>query len=156
MNHEKLLNRVVKLEKQSRFLIGPVLLAVLIVFVCGAMPNKKQEQLTDGRFRIVYASKFALVDPRTDTTRATLAHQTSPNGWAGLHLYDSKGQPRVWIKLFEDGEASIAFLDSGKKIQSEIRIDNKGLASSAMNQNEEWIYMREMRRKGVDVTCSGE
>jgi hypothetical protein len=138
----------------------------LIVCLMGAGPGKGSRPAMnlvgdktpplDGDFRVVRASKFDLVDPRTGITRATLAHQVPPNGWAGLHFYDNDGHPRVWIQVFEDGEASIAMLDSKGRFQSKVSIDNEGRATSALNQNEKYDYAAEMKRKGVDLTFTGE
>lgn len=156
MNHEELQARVTKLERYNRLLFGGIVFGFLLVFLIGAVPEIKQKQLPDGDFRIVRASKFEVVDPRTGITRATLDHQTAPNGWAALHFYDNQGQPRVWVKLYEDGEANISLLDGKKRIQYQIGIDNNGTASTAMNKNENWVYMEEMKRKGVQLNYSGK
>jgi len=151
MKERDLEQRVATLERHNRILTYTLASLLLLGCVAAIADQEEASQRPDGHFRIVSASKFELRDPRTNTIRADLAHQVAPGGWAGLHFYDNDGQPRAWIKVFEDGEASFALLDSDWNIQSLIGIDNNGRASFATNQNERWVYIDEMKRKGVKL-----
>jgi hypothetical protein len=153
MKEKEIQIRVSKLERYNRILLGLIVCMLVLICTLGAAPMKKQ---LDGKFRIVSASKFQLVDPRMGITRAALAHQTHSGGWAGLHFYDNEGQPRAWFKLFEDGEASFALLDKDRNIQTLLRIDKNGKASSNINQSEPWIYQKEMMRHRVTSKTSQE
>jgi hypothetical protein len=137
--------RIQILERKNRVLtlcVAAVLsLAGLIVVLGQARPPDffaASPPSPDGQFRIVYASKFVLQDPRTGLTRATLAHQVHEGGWAGLHFYDGRGEPRAWVQLFEDGEASVALLDSQRQFQALLKVDQNGQASFSTSKAEQW------------------
>lgn len=151
MNERDIESRIRRLERHNRALTAGIAGLLLIGSLAAIGPKQAKTQPPDGDFRIVRASKFEVVDPGTGLTRATLAHQIAPGGWAALHFYDGKGQPRAWFRLFEDGEADLALLDRASNIQAFIGIDNKGQASSVMNRNTPYHYGEEMERKGVKL-----
>src|SRR5688500_16420193 len=103
METNSLESRVETLERQNRlFRRGAIAMAALaLVSITVAFRNSAES--TDARFRIVSASKFQVVDPRTGKTRAELSHQTMSGGWAGMTLWDEAGRPRAELKLWENG-----------------------------------------------------
>jgi len=143
--------RVARLEGHNRALTFAIGCLLALGCLAAVAPKQGQPQPPDGQFRIIRASKFEVVDPRTGRTRATLDHQVAPGGWAALHFYDSQGQPRAWFRLFEDGEADLALLDSARNIQAVIEIDSQGRASSVFNRSTPYDYGAEMKRKGVKL-----
>jgi hypothetical protein len=156
MNRDEISDRIGKLERQNRALTR-VLAAVLLVGCLAALPRKAvQSPLPDGNYRIVRASKFEVVDPRTGLVRATLDHQVAPGGWAALHFFDSRGRPRAWLRLFEDGEADLSLLDREGVIQCQLGLDAQGHASSSINRSVPYNYGEEMKRKGVKLDYRAE
>jgi hypothetical protein len=151
MNEPDLESRIRRLERHNRALTAVIVGLLLVGCLAAVGPKQAQPQPPDGNFRIVRASKFEVLDPRTGLTRATLDHQVAPGGWAALHFYDAKGQPRAWFRLFEDGEADLALLDRASNIQASIAIDNQGQASSVVNRSTPYHYGEEMQRKGVKL-----
>ena len=103
MEHKSLESRIETLERQNRWFRRGALALVTLALVSTAVAFKSASELPDAQFRIVSASKFALVDPRTGKIRAQLAHQTAAGGWAGITLWDEAGKPRAEFKLWEDG-----------------------------------------------------
>ena len=79
-------SRLSALERQNRIMRRVLGAALVAAGGFALLGMRGQEQPKDARYRIVYASKFAVQDPRTGKTRATLAHQTMAGGWAGLTL----------------------------------------------------------------------
>lgn len=112
--------RLVMLERQNR-LFRRVALAVSVVAVASlAMAFRAAETQPDAHFRIVSASKFSLLDPRTGKTRGELSHQTMPGGWAGLTLWDNDGKPRAEFKLWEDGSVRMCSIGADGKYLSSV------------------------------------
>lgn len=116
MEREQTLHdRIIGLERENRrirrMLCG-VATALAAVPLLGSAMN---EEPVDAHYGIVYASKFALKDPRTGKVRAQLAHQTMEGGWAGITLWDDEGQPRAEFKLWEDGRAHLLMMDSHRR-----------------------------------------
>ena len=108
METQSLESRIESLERQNRwFRRGALGLAALAV-VSTTVAFRNAGEAPDAQFRIVSASKFALVDPRTGKTRAELSHQTMAGGWAGITLWDDAGKPRAEFKLWEDGRTTLS------------------------------------------------
>lgn len=126
MNNPSFEDRMIKLEKENRrikrFLIG--LLAV--IFVIPLFAFTKSDRPVDAHYRIVYASKFAVKDPRTGKVRAQFAHQTMEGGWAGITLWDNDGKPRAEFKLWEDGRAHLMMMDSRRQELSRLSVSSEG------------------------------
>ena len=116
--------RLATLEKRhvrmKRLVCGVVALGAALTAVAFTGPAD------DASFRIVYASKFVVLDPLTHKTRATLEHQTRPGGWAGLTLWDNDGKPRVEVKLWENGSARVAFLRPDGGSSSQLKMSPAG------------------------------
>jgi hypothetical protein len=103
MEKNSLESRVETLERQNRLFRRASIAIAALALASITVAFRNAAELTDAQFRIVSASKFQVVDPRTGKTRAQLAHQTVPGGWAGMTLWDEAGKPRAELKLWEDG-----------------------------------------------------
>jgi len=103
MQSTSLESRIDTLERQNRAWRRGTLAAFALGVAGIAVAFRGTADVPDGHFRIVTASKFSLVDPRTGKTRAELSHQVVPGGWAGITLWDDAGKPRAEFKLWEDG-----------------------------------------------------
>jgi hypothetical protein len=108
-------DRLAHLERANRR-TKRLLLALLVVIAVIPLLSLRGED-SDASYRIVYASKFALRDPRTGKLRAELAHQVDPGGWAGITLWDDAGRARGEFKLWEDGRTQLLMTDaSGREL----------------------------------------
>jgi hypothetical protein len=129
MDELRLHDRITRLERHNRRfrnLLGAAALLGSAAVLVGAADRREPE---DVRFRVVYASKFALQDPRTDTLRAELSHQTMEGGWAGLTLWNLEGKPRAELKLWEDGSVRLNLVDSGRRDRVAITMVANGTPS---------------------------
>ena len=102
--------RLARLEKENRQW-KRLLLVLLVVLAAVPLLSLRGED-SDATYRIVYASKFAVRDPRTGKLRAELDHQVMPGGWAGLTLWDDNGRDRGEFKLWEDGRTQLLMMDA--------------------------------------------
>ena len=114
MDLSSLERRVLKLEVQNRWLRAVIMIILVSVTMFSLLGFTGEDELESARFKIVYASKFALMDPRTNTVRAELSHQVMPGGWAGLTLWDNEGRARAEMKLWEDGSARVSLIDQDR------------------------------------------
>jgi hypothetical protein len=101
--------RLARLEAENRR--TKRLLLALIVVLAAVPCLSLRGEAPDATYRIVYASKFALRDPRTGKLRAELSHQLQPGGWAGITLWDGDGHDRGEFKLWEDGRSQLLMVD---------------------------------------------
>lgn len=129
MNDSTMNDRMLALETQNRrikrLLLGFVIVLGSVPLLAFALKNEP----TDAHYRIVYASKFALKDPRTGVVRAELSHQTMEGGWAGITLWDNDGHPRAEFKLWEDGSTRLSMMDAQVKELSRLSVSKDGVPS---------------------------
>lgn len=104
--------RLVRLEKEHRRTKKLLLCLIVVLAAAPFLAFAMRAEDADARYRIVYASKFALTDPRTGKMRAELAHSVDPGGWAGITLWDDRGHDRGEFKLWEDGRTHLLMLDA--------------------------------------------
>jgi hypothetical protein len=123
---QTLQDRVIALEKQNRAFRRLVLGLALAFGVLALLGFTMDNEPADANYRIVYASKFALRDPRTGKIRAELSHQTMPGGWAGMTLWDDKGNPRAEFKLWEDGTTHLVMMDAGRRTLAKLSVSPDG------------------------------
>jgi len=105
--------RLIRLERENRRW-KRMLVVVLVVVAAVPLLSLRGED-SDATYRIVYASKFAVRDPRTGKLRAELDHQVMPGGWAGITLWDDGGRDRGEFKVWEDGRAQLLMMDATGK-----------------------------------------
>ena len=126
-NDQTLCERVETLERSNRRFKRAFLGLAGLVTVLGLASLAGQRERTDATYRIVYASKFALLDPATQRVRAELAHQVSPGGWAGMTLWDQDGQPRAELKAWEDGRTMLRMLGPERQEASHLAVSADGV-----------------------------
>lgn len=126
MSSSELRDRVLRLERENRLIkrLLVALAAALGLFPLLALAGDETPQ--DAHHRIVYASKFALQDPRTGKLRAQLAHQVQEGGWAGITLWDEAGQPRAELKLWEDGRTHLRMMDAERRELTRLSVSAEG------------------------------
>jgi len=125
-DHQLLVQRLEKLERQNRrFRIGAllVLLIVGLLVVIGARPAN-----------IVQAEKFVLVD-QSGRTMATLGPDA--NGLPGVSIKDmSTGKERVWLGLWGKGtEVGLGLYDQNNKERSRLGILANGTMRLSVNDD---------------------
>jgi len=123
--------RLLRLERQNRRLRRLFFGLVVLAGTVPLMGLAVNDQPRDAHYRIVYASKFALKDPRTGKVRAELAHQTAKGGWAGLTLWDNDGEPRAELKLWEDGRCHLQLMDENRRELWRVAVSADGEPSIA-------------------------
>ncbi len=124
---QALVDRVRRLERFNRVLIAAAAAAAGLATL--AAFQLATPQLKDASFRVVRASKFDVVDPRTGKTRATLAHQVMEGGWAGLTIWGEDNHARLDIKHQEDGRSWVTLTDDKRKTRAELLLTTEGKAS---------------------------
>jgi len=134
MDLSSLERRVLKLEVQNRWLRAVIMIILVSVTMFSLLGFTGEDELESARFKIVYASKFALMDPRTNTVRAELSHQVMPGGWAGLTLWDNEGRARAEMKLWEDGSARVSLIDQDRLNRNQPRGRSKERLRGGANQ----------------------
>ncbi|MEM9381564.1 MAG: hypothetical protein AAGB93_16535 [Planctomycetota bacterium] len=126
MHTERIEARLATLERQNRRLrrvfAGGAAVAAAFLLV-GMRSNQAP---ADASYRIVYASKFAVKDPRTGKVRMTMAHQTQPGGWAGITLWDDDGRARGELKLWEDGKTLLSMTGADRSRKVDLAVDRDG------------------------------
>ena len=123
MEHASLHERIVALEKENRrtkrWLAGLASLLAAVPLVGFAAVDSPE----DASYRVVYASKFALRDPRTGKMRAELSHQTHAGGSAGITLWNPDGRPGAQLMLREDGRSHLSLGGGHERIQLTLEPD---------------------------------
>jgi len=125
-DHQLLVQRLEKLERQNRrFRIGAllVLLIVGLLVVIGARPAN-----------VLQAEKFTLVD-QSGRTMATLGPDA--NGLPGVSIKDmSTGKERVWLGLWGKGtEVGLGLYDQNNKERSRLGILANGTMRLSVNDD---------------------
>jgi hypothetical protein len=133
MNDSALNDRMLALETQNRKIKRALLGLVVVLGTLPLFAFALKSEPQDANYRIVYASKFALRDPRTGIVRAELSHQTMAGGWAGITLWDNDGQPRGEFKLWEDGSAHLTMMDAHRRELSRLSVSKDGQPSLALD-----------------------
>ena len=129
-------HKVIGLERENRrirLLLLSLIVVLSTILLLGSSTNYESK---DAHFRIVYASKFALKDPRTGKVRAQLAHQTRPGGWAGITLWDNAGQPRAEFKMWEDGRTHLVMMDADRRVLTKLSVSSDGEPSFSLDGKE--------------------
>lgn len=133
MNGSALHDRIIALEAQNRRTRRILLGLVVVLGTWPLLAFTRKSEPVDAHYRIVYASKFALKDPRTGVVRAELSHQTMEGGWAGITLWDNDGQPRGEFKLWEDGSAHLSIMDAKRRELSRLSVSKDGQPSLVLD-----------------------
>jgi hypothetical protein len=122
--HPALEERLAAVEKELRGVkVSRLLLIGLIVAfqAYDVVSSRRNSEL--GKFDVVVAEKFVLVDP-TKKTRATLGVSASQS--ASLTFFADKGKSRAAFMVDKSGAPSIGFTGTKGAIQSLMTVDENG------------------------------
>jgi len=128
--------RLARLEAENRRIKRWLACALVVLAAMPLVSFTTRSDDTDASYRIVYASKFALKDPRTGILRAQLAHSVDPGGWAGITLWDDSGHPRSELKLWEDGRTLLSMTDPKGKEAVRLAVSSDGEPKLALGGKE--------------------
>lgn len=126
MHTDRIEARLASLERQNRRLRGAFAGGAAIAAAFLLVGMRSNQAPVDATYRIVYASKFAVKDPRTGKVRMTMAHQVQPGGWAGITLWDDDGRARGELKLWEDGTTLLSMTGEDRSRKVELTVDREG------------------------------